>query len=410
MMAPLSRPSVFAIRVALEQIPGAIRFDPTPEETAAGRDLGMPVLHLGGEGFYRVGRLIPSDADEAAAASERPEVIFEVPPKVTDAGVFEALGEGSGEVARQVQVKGTDALGWYVTFHQRAAQHGVYLPIEGIATLAVGALGPLALPLERRLEIAFHAILRHELFHFEADCMAANWELAIGRDMYWWAADACRELPGYKDLEEALANAYMLRGLRHPGRGLRDSKGSYDALRAFCALQPPGYRDGPRYASSRQYYIDGCRTLSANFEQAGYKTIDDWEIPRDALDTLIFYPDPFQIDWHRCPILVHDRLGVLDALGIGIDFFERIEVIIETESFRKSLSRLRMEDMWNRTKSKAARNLGLNGLGFQQWPPGGPDCYSINLDSNYRAHLRHDRATASWTAISIGDHKSMGHG
>ena len=28
--------------------------------------------------------------------------------------------------------------------------------------------------LDLKLKIAFHAILRHELFHFEADCMAAN--------------------------------------------------------------------------------------------------------------------------------------------------------------------------------------------------------------------------------------------
>ena len=333
MMATLSVPSVYAIRIALEKIEGAIRDEPSPEDGAAGEALGIPVFHLGGGEFDRVGRLIPSDADEAGATSEQPEVLFEVPPKVTDAEVFEALGEGSGEVARQVQIKGTDALGWYLTFHLRAVQHGIYLPIEGIATLAVGALAALALPLERRFEIAFHAILRHELFHFGTDCMAANWELATGRAVYWWADAAYRGNSGYKEFEEALANAYMLRGLRHPGGVLRDSKGSYEALRVLCALQTPGYRDGPRYAKSRHDYIDGCRTLSANFEEAAYKEIDDWEIPRDALDTLIFYPNAVQIDWRRCPILVHDRLGMLAALGIGIDFFERIERILETSSF-----------------------------------------------------------------------------
>jgi len=125
MTAPLSVPSVYTIMIALEEIESAIRHQPSPEDNAAGKDLGMPVLHLGGKGFDRVGRLIPSDADEAAATSERPVVIFEVPPKVTDAEVFEALGEDSGEVARQLPIKGTDALGWYVTFHQRAAQHGI---------------------------------------------------------------------------------------------------------------------------------------------------------------------------------------------------------------------------------------------------------------------------------------------
>jgi len=406
MMAPLSPPSVFAIRVALEEIPGAIRLDPTPEDTAAGRDLGMPVLHLGGEGFDRVGRLIPSDADEAAAASERPEVIFEVPPKVTDAEVFEALGEGPGEVARQVQVKGTDALGWYVTFHQRAAQHGVYLPIEGIATLAVGALGPLALPLERRLEIAFHAILRHELYHFEADCMAANWELALGRRVYWWAKDEFSDLPGYKDLEEALANAYMLRGLRHPGGALRNSRGSYDALKAFCELQPRGYRDGPVYAKSRTKYVEGCRALSANFETT---SAGEWEVPADVLDTLIFYPNPFQIDWRRCPILVFDRFGILNTLGIGVDFFETITGVVESPSFLRDLRKhgRQLEDKWDRRKERLSRSVGHE---VERWRPGGPNCYSVRIDDNFRAHLRRDPANGSWIAESVGDHKSMGHG
>src|SRR5215472_1757118 len=326
MMVPLSVPSVYTIRLALEEIEGAIRAEPSAEDAAAGADLGTPVLHLGGEKFDRIAELILQDADEAGAAFQQSEVIFEVPPKVTDADVVEALGEGAGELKRLVQIKGADALGWYLTFHQRAAQHGIYLPIEGIATLAVGALGQLALPIERRLEIAFHAILRHELFHFEADCMAANWELALVRRVYWRAKDESGDLPGYKGLEEALANAYMLRGLRHPGGALRNFRGSYDALKAFCELQPPGYPDGPLYATSRAQYADGCRTLSVNLEAT---SVGEWAVPAQALDTLIFYPNPFQIDWSRCPILVHDRLGMLRTLGIGLDFFEKITGVVE---------------------------------------------------------------------------------
>lgn len=406
MMAPLSVPSVYAIRIALEEIEGAIRAASSPEDAAAGRDLGMPVLHLGGEEFDRIGRLIPPGADEAGAASEQPEVIFEVPPKVTDAEVFEALGEGSGEVARQVQIKGTDALGWYVTFHQRVAQHGIYLPIEGVATLAVGALGRLALPLERRLEIAFHEILRHELFHFEADCMAANWELALGRRVYWWSKDEFGDLPGYKDLEEALANAYMLRGLRHPGGALRNSYGSYGALRAFCGLQPPGYRDGPLYAKSRTKYVDGCRTLSANL---GRTNAGKWNAPVDALDTLIFYPNPSQIDWRRCPILVFDRFGILNALGIGVDFFETITGVVESSSFVREMRKYgrQLEDKWNRRKERLSRAVGHE---VERWRPGGPNFYSVRIDDNFRTHLRRDPGSGSWTAVSIGDHKSMGHG
>jgi hypothetical protein len=403
-MAPLSVPSVYAIRLALEEIKGAIRTEPSAEDAAAGTGLGTPVLHLGWEKFDRIGGLIPPDADETKAASEQPDVIFEVPPKLTDADVFEALGEGAGELKRLVQIKGADALGWYLTFHQRAAQHGIYLPIEGIATLAVGALGQLALPIERRLEIAFHAILRHELFHFEADCMAANWELALGRRVYWRAKDESGDLPGYKGLEEALANAYMLRGLRHPGGALRNSRGSYDALKAFCELQPPGYRDGPLYATSRAQYADGCRTLSVKATSAG-----EWVVPAQALDTLIFYPNPFQIDWSRCPILVHDRLGILKTLGIGLDFFEKITGVVESLSFLRDLRRhgRDLEGKWSRRKERFALSVGREA---ERWRPGGPNCYSVRIDDNFRAHLSRDAANGSWTAESIGDHKSMGHG
>ena len=106
------------------------------------------------------------------------------------------------------QIKGVDALGWYVTFHQKARQYGVHLPAEGMLVLAVGTLGELPLPLERKIELAFHAILRHELFHFAADCMAANWELSLGMPVYWPAKAKLCNATNYIELEEALANAH----------------------------------------------------------------------------------------------------------------------------------------------------------------------------------------------------------
>jgi hypothetical protein len=82
-MAPLSRPSIFTIRTALEQIEGAIRLKPLPEGTAAGRDLGTPVLRFGGEEILEGARTLGLVDYDASSAPERPEVVFEVPPKVT---------------------------------------------------------------------------------------------------------------------------------------------------------------------------------------------------------------------------------------------------------------------------------------------------------------------------------------
>jgi hypothetical protein len=292
----------------------------------------------------------------------------------------------------------------------------VHLPVEGLFALALGALREVPLPLERKLEIAYHAMLRHELFHFETDCMAANWELSLGKSVYWRVLDAQQEIEGYregyKNLEEGLANAYMLRGFRHADRLLRNARGTYRALKTFCELQPAGYCDGPRYAKSRATYIDGCRELSVSFQHAAVLYENAWPVPENALDTLIFYPRPFQINWRRCAILVHDRGGILQELGIGLAFFEAISGIFESPSFLKALNKLdrRIAAVWRKRKGDLARSVSLNSLQLQRWKLGGPGCYSVRVNSNYRAHLRHDPIKGSWTAEDIGDHKSMGHG
>src|SRR5262249_4287549 len=98
--------------------------------------------------------------------------------------------------------------------------------------------------------------------------------------------------------------------------------------------------------------------------------------------------------------------------GIGLSLFQTITQILETRAFQKALEKIGggIERVWDRRKSDLARSVGLKSIGFQKWRPGGPDCYSVRVDGNYRVHLRHDPADGSWVAESIGDHKSMGHG
>jgi len=283
-------------------------------------------------------------------------------------------------------------------------QYGVHIPVEGVIALAKTAFQFVQTELELKLEMAFYSILRHELFHFAADCMAANWELSFGKPIYWPAKNKLRNARGYVELEEAIANAYMLRGLRHPIRRHTDNGGA-----SFCKSQPEGYRDGPLFAGSRERYIAGCRSLAARFQ---HEAVSDWRIPESALDTLIFYPNVTRIDWRRCPIIIHDRLGLLQSLGIGLCFFETISSIGETPTFLKALSKLdnRIQTTWQRRKADLARSVRLKSLGFQEWPSGGPNCYSVNVDGNYRVHIRRDRQSQTWIAEDIGTHKAMGHG
>ena len=144
------------------------------------------------------------------------------------------------------------------------------------------ALAGLPVDLDRKVELAFHAILRHELFHFATDCMIANWELATRREVYWKAKAAHRNGSGYVELEEALANAYMLRGFKWPTQALKQ-RGAYIALCEYCDKhQPAGYKEGPHYARSHRKFIGGCQSLSADYQHASV-TDPDLKVP-PALD------------------------------------------------------------------------------------------------------------------------------
>lgn len=310
-------PPVRAIRAALERVPGAMKDDPLVEDRAEGYDPATVIHSYDPEedtpeeppiAEVKVDHSGAPDFD-GSQGFDQPNIIFEVPPVLTDAEVWNVLGDIGEDLKRLAQVRGIDAYGWYLTLHQRGRQHGVCIPAERLIVFALQALEHTPLKLERKLEIAFYAVLRHELFHFEVDCMAANWELSTGKEVYWSG-----RIDWHKELEEALANAYTLRGFRYPEGSLRDAQGSYRALKEFCELQPPGYRDGPRYARSRVSYINGCRDLSFVFRCMA-EGEDGWNIDPDALDTLIFFPNPFRIDWRRCPILIDDKLGILETLG-----------------------------------------------------------------------------------------------
>lgn len=408
--------SVREIRKVLEDIPDAIRYeDPLTERAGSGDNPATEVwISDPDRDQYQVDvpgldTSVDPETDSDEEPNDEPAVIFEVPPEMTDADIRNVLGEDRlHAIERLYQLRGTDALGWYTTFHQKRVQHGVSIPIEGVLALVVHAFAGLDLPLDRKCELAFHAILRHELFHFAADCMTANWELATGVAVYWKAHDRYRNPQGYVDLEEALANAYILRGFKHPTRLLANTGGAYQLLKCFCERQPAGYREGWKYAKTRGSYFEGCYELSEMYQHA---SLAPWHSP-EALDALIFYPDIVRIDWTRCPIFVLDEHDLQRTLGIGVSYFDAVEIFEETDSFKRSYSKLdrKLQKIWGTRKNDLARSTALKSLDFKQWKKDGRDVYSVRLDGNHRAHLRYDRDRTVWYAEQIGDHKAMGHG
>lgn len=151
-----------------------------------------------------------------------------------------------------------------------------------------------------------------------------------------------------------------------------------------------------------------CRELSSDHHRASAAA---WRAP-NALDALIFYPDLVRIDWTRCPIIIHDDPGLLDLLGISISAFRTVTRVAETPGFVRSLRKLdkRLQKQWQIRKADLARSTALKSLDFKRWEPGGRGCFSVRVDSNFRAHLRYDSSDMTWAAESIDNHKAMGHG
>ena len=195
---------------------------------------------------------------------EEPSITFEIPPELDDRALRTALPESGVNFESLVQVRGVDALGWYVPFHYRNAQHGIYISSAGVLWLALQCFkGPYSQSVcedvTRKLQYAAHAILRHETFHFAAECMAANWELVVGAACYVTARNKLKSSAGYVEHEEALANAYMLRGFQWENLSTRGAKATA-ALKRLSGDQPAGYKDGARFVA-HQHYAEGCRDL-----------------------------------------------------------------------------------------------------------------------------------------------------
>ncbi len=416
-------PSISYIRKALEAIPEAIRYDdPSTDERGSGGDpaiavrISDPDCNRSARDEMDTNRAEPPhvDVDSSEASVDEPAVAFEIPPKLTESDIRDALGNELTKIQQLSKLQGLDAYGWYTTFHQKRFQHGVHLPIEGILAFAVHAFSDVKLPLERKVQLAHHAILRHELFHFNVDCMIANWEMAMGAAVFWNAKGQYRNQHGYVPLEEGLANAYMLRGFKYPSRALANSAGAYLALKRFCKHQPVGYKCAERYVKTRgqhgriDSFFDACCELSASYRAAASPI---WR-PPDELDPLLFYPDAVRVDWTRCPIIVLDERGLLDALGIDVAYFRTISDIEETAKFERALKKLdkSIQQRWRENKEKLAVSTSFSSLGFQPWKLDGTDYFSVRVGGNYRAHIRRDRSASKWFAEAIGNHKEMGHG
>jgi hypothetical protein len=138
-------PSIHTIRISLAEIDGALVDDPSTSPVDTGK---IPCVQIHDpEGSVQptedlLGRA-PSDEENDETDNDEASIIFEIPPELDDRQVREALSQHPGrDFERLVQQNGVDALGWYLPFHQRIAQHGIYISSAGASATAGAFVAP----------------------------------------------------------------------------------------------------------------------------------------------------------------------------------------------------------------------------------------------------------------------------
>ena len=256
------------IRPDLGKIQGVF-YEHEPEETERGSDGAVQTLWNHEQQAEEANSVnqspyIMENAEGESAKEVELDEIFEIGAEIDEDRLQSALGGGVGErIRKSIAMSGVDGLGWYVTFHARGVQWGIYIKLSSVLYLASLMFKFLEADAETRLRIAFRAIHQHELFHFATDYMSAQWELITGQPCHKPARVLRDDKAGYNILEEALANANMLRSCQRGGSKLR-VRGRAAALHGFTALQPKGYRDAHRYVSSPAF-VARCEQLARDY-------------------------------------------------------------------------------------------------------------------------------------------------
>lgn len=293
--------------------------------------------------------------------------------------------------------RGMDVLAFYKT--RRRLMQSPFPERWGIFYLDVG-LQYLASEIAReypgygnpqRLGLDF--LREHERFHYLADVQTLMFEATLGRHLYLPLSQALRGRRTHF-VEEALANRQAWDWAKKPSIGLREF--AFD----FMKLQPNAYArfDEPRLDLAAEWaagIVDsvqpgtGTRSDLAHWVEAA---------PKNLMRTSL------------CPEYVVRPVSLAAWLNPALVVPPVKQVDDEEEVAKRLESRYAsLREAWQRTKTKLLENRLLRGLNFKPWPKDGPNAYSVRVNDNMRAHLRH-RGAGAWSAYIIGPHKELGHG
>jgi len=204
----------------------------------------------------------------------------------------------------------------------------------------------------------------------------------------------------YIELEESLANAYMLRCV-----SVRWNKPTLKAVEKFTSRQPSGYNNASGYVE-KERFDTGLAELAKTYVgiHAAERGLNVFSPCFDYASVFPVYPS---IPGSRCPVHIIKDLARWNLPEISVRFLKCILEIVETDVFRKLFSQMpqHVQKRWRRKSEELKLRLPRHPE-FENFR----DHFSLRLGHNYRAHLRPVAGQKHWEAFEIGSHTQMGHG
>jgi hypothetical protein len=250
-------------------------------------------------------------------------------------------------------------------------------------------------------QVALEMLLEHEMLHFAVDYACAQWEVLLHAPCWRSLMQRRREkgLP-YIELEESLANAYMLRRL-----SVRWNIPILKAVERFTCRQPSGYNNAGEYVEKGKFDT-GLAELAKTYV-AIHASERGLNVFSPCFDYASIFPVYPSVPVGRCPIQIVKDLARFGIPEISVRFLKCIPEIVETELFQKLFSQMPhdIQKRWNRKKEQLKLMLPRHPE-FENFR----DHFSLRLGHNFRAHLRPVAGQTHWEAFEIGPHTKMGHG
>lgn len=198
---------------------------------------------------------------------------------------------------KEVCERGTDALAWYVSFHQ-SKRWGIYIRTRGLSHLSkIFSTKRNTGDINSKIKRAFDVLLYHELFHFLTDLVSLNMEMIYKEPIHNPYCEIIQKNPTQKNLsrnlniEESLANAYVLH---------RYDRRYHPRIAKFFKNQPYSYRQFSSYLSDYSFQ-EGKKKLggimrSHNFITYYAEMVDMnieplWEFYFNINPEKLYFPD-----------------------------------------------------------------------------------------------------------------------